>query len=347
MSSIVVAPDIENYKFDFVFSKNRHSPYFGFVAINHFFYNLNLSFYQFYMLYHGICIILVFLSIQLIFNKSLTCIFFYLAYPFLLNVTQIKNFAMMALMLLGFSLCYRCKSYKNEIILWISLIFLAGSQHVAGFAYLPFIFVKGKIKYLEKLPIIMFVITSLFILASGDILTIILRPLLLLTMDESYKVTKFATKGTSLGAYIYIIQSILMIYIAKKTMILETFYRKNCVNKVFYTDSNKCFTQYVYEFVLFSTLFWPLFVSSTLYSRLIENQMILIYIAIIFLFSSYNQLKTCVNEFFLKDFYFKILSIFGILMFFNLYTLWISHWEDVVVEIMNNLKPFYVFTTNS
>lgn len=342
MSSVSVAPDLLNYKTNFFYSSSEYSTFSGFFAVNAFFSRMGLSFYEFYMVFHTICLVIVFVSIRLIFANSFKCIVLYVIAPFLLNVVQLKNYAMMAIMLLAFAICYRCNNWKIKVALWILLIYLASMFHIAGIVYLPFIFLLGKRKILKKLPVVMIGITIYFVF-KADALSNFLQPLLEQTVDDLGRATMYARKATLYGGFYFVMHSILMMYIANKIQVFYSIYRSFFYEKMFFGEKNYSFPDHVYDLTLYSSLFWPLFVASAHYSRLIENQLVLIYILIVAFFSMYNQLRGHMNENILNDYFIKTFVAFTLLMLVYIHSIWYSHWDDVVVAIMSNLKPFYAF----
>ena len=345
MSSITTALDMDFYKIGFSHPYFENSVNWGFKTIEKFFSNKGMSFYEFYFVYHIWCVTIVFLSIRLVFNDSFKCILLYIISPFIFNVMQLKNFGMMAIMLLAFSICYRCKNKKLKTIVWIVLIIIASSLHVAGFAYLPFIFLLGNRKILDKLPVIMFVTTSFFIFASSYVLSSLLQPILALTVDDAYRAARYTERHSSFGGFFFMFISLTMIFIANQVRTMYRLYRFFYVDKLFLGENNVSFPEQIYDFTLYSTLFWPLFVATAHYSRLIENQLVLIYILVVSSFSMYRRLSNKINRIFLDDMFIKILISFFLLMAIYVYSQWILRIDDVVIGIFSNLKIFYAFTS--
>ena len=237
ISSVTIAPDLNNYSRDFYRADKIQSVYFGFLAVNKFFLHTGASFYDFYTLYRIMCLILVFVSVHLICERTTSCLLLYAVTSYLFNIIQMKNFALMAIMLFAFALCYRCEKSKLKYFLWISLIFIAASQHVAGFAYMPFIFFLGRRKLLEKIPIVMLFVTVFFVVANGTYLFSMLQPVLSLAVDNSYKVSKFSEKGTTYGCFIFVSLSILMIYVTNKVRVAYLFYQMYFHDSVWYHEN--------------------------------------------------------------------------------------------------------------
>lgn len=341
LSSITNLPDFDNYELSYKLLLDRGEP--GFLAIESFFSSLNFNFFQFYMVCHVACLMAVYLSIKMMSLDATKCLLVYTFFPFVLDVIQIRNALFMALALLAFAICTRCKNRIVECVVWISFILLASTIHYSAYAYLPAVFFWNKKTPNLKFPIVMFFLTIFLILIDGSSLMLLMQRIFsfLDTFDTKYD--GYMEKRTSLGGFLMMLKSILMIcivWLAQKINI-----------QFLVDDDNRSVARIPYEkiigntygFLIYSSVFWPFYVISATFGRLMQNQLLLVYVVFFFLFR-YGTLYNDSTEKKLKeDFLFKITLLFIALIFIHSEWVWIDLWDYVIVCLVDNLKLLYVF----
>lgn len=341
LSSITNLPDLDNYELSYRLLLDRGEP--GFLAIESFFTAMNFNFYQFYMVCHVACLMVVFLSIKLMSFDGAKCLLIYAFYPFILDVIQIRNALFMALALLAFAICTRCKNRIVECVIWVSIIVLASTIHYSAYAYLPAVFFWNKKTPSLKFPIAMFFLTVFLILIDGSSLMLLMQRIFsfLDTFDTKYD--GYMEKRTSLGGFLMMLKSILMIsivWLAKKINVQFVVDKENpSVSKIPYER----IIDNTYGFLIYSSVFWPFYVISATFGRLMQNQLILVYIVFFFLFEYGMAYRNSIEKKLKEDFLFKITLLFIALIFVHSEWVWIDLWDYIIVCLVDNLNLLYVF----
>lgn len=341
LSSITQLPDLDNYQYSY-----RHllsSGEQGFFALERFFSSLNFSFYEFYMVCHVACLMIVYLSIKLASLDGLKCLALYAFYPFLLDVIQIRNAMFMALALLAFVICSRCKNRIIECLVWVSFIALACSMHFAAYAYVPAVFFWCYKHRFEKIPLVMFFVTSFLILIDGSSLAQIMQNVFSFLETDNSKYDGYMEKRSSLGGFLMMFESCLMIYVV-------WFARRKIsdLNLVFYDYAESKisvmkFVDNAYGFLLYSSIFWPLYVISSTFCRLMQNQLVIVYVVFFMFVKSCMSFENSYDRMLKKDALLKMIFPFVMLILVHSEWLWVEFWDYIIVCLIENLKLFYVF----
>lgn len=341
LSSITMLPDMENYQLSYEHLLNRGEP--GYFVLENFFSSLGLNFCQFYMVCHVASLMLVYLSIKLMSLDGVKCLSLYAFYPFILDVIQIRNGFFMSLALFAFAVCLRCKYKIVEYVVWISFILLASSIHYSAYAFLPAVFLWNSKNWMRAVPIVMFFVSCFLILIDGSALTVLMQHVFsfLNTADDKYD--SYMEKKSSLGGFLMMFKSVLMIYVvwfAKEKMSEFEFFVEKQPD---FNLPNTKVLDNAYGFLLYSSFFWPLYVISSTFCRLMQNQLIIVYV-VFFLF-----LRTCLsyrnvyNKTLIDDALLKITIPFIVLLIVHSEWVWIGFWDYIIVCLVENLKLFYVF----
>lgn len=341
LSSITYLPDFENYELSYRILLDRGEP--GFLAIESFFSSMNFTFYQFYMVCHVFCLMIVYLCIKMMSVDGTKCLLIYAFFPFILDVVQIRNALFMAFALLAFTICTRCKNKIIEYVVWIAFILLASTIHYSAYAYLPAVFFWNKKSLSLKLPIVMSFLTVFLILIDGSSLMLLMQRIFnfLDTFDTKYD--GYMEKRTSLGGFLMMLKSMLMISIVWLAQKINVQYvidgEEQSVAKIPYGRiiSN------TYGFLIYSSVFWPFYVISATFGRLMQNQLLLVYIVFFFLFRYGTLYKNSTEKKLKEDFLFKITLLFIALIFIHSEWVWIDLWDYIIICLVDNLKLLYVF----
>ncbi len=341
LSCITMLPDVENYQsmYEYQYTDGE----LGFLSLIQFFYERGVGFYQFYMLCHTFVLMLIYLSVKMMSFNFLKCMTLYLLYPFLLDVIQIRNAIFMALFLLAFAICARCKHIIVEYAVWIFFIMLACSQHSSAYAYLPAVLFWNKKRWMEKVPFIMFFLTSFLILIDGSSLMVVMQKIFVIADVAGTRYDGYMEKRSSLGGFLMMFKSVLMIYVvwlSKKFFFVCNLVLENHSSSVVPTGK---VVERTYGLLLFSTFFWPLYVVSATFGRLMQNMMLLVYIVYFLFCNAYVCLRKELENDLLNDYFVKISVPFVVLVMVNAEWIWVEYYEEIVVCLVRNLQWLFVF----
>lgn len=341
LSSITNLPDVDNYELSYRLLLDRGEP--GFLAVESFFSSVNFSFYQFYMVCHVACLMIVFLCIKLMSFDGTKCLLIYAFYPFILDVIQIRNALFMALALLAFTICSYCKNRIIECVVWITFVLLASTIHYSAYAYLPAVFFWNKKSLNLKLPMVMGVLTVFLILIDGSSLMLIMQRVFsfLDTFDTKYD--GYMEKRSSLGGFLMMFKSILMISIVWLAQKINVEFAVDGEKSSYLKIPYERIIGNTYGFLIYSSIFWPFYVISATFGRLMQNQLLLVYIVFFFLFKYGLLYKNSTEKKLKEDFLFKITLLFVVLILVHCEWVWVDLWDYVIVCLVDNLKLLYVF----
>jgi len=341
LSSITMLPDLENYELSYRLLRDNGEP--GFWAIESFFSSMNFSFYQFYMVCHVACLMIVYLSVKLMSFDGAKCLLLYAFYPFLLDVIQIRNAMFMALALLAFAICTRCKKRFVEFFVWFAFIGVASTIHYSAYAYLPAVLFWNTKTPTLKLPIVMFFLTSVLILIDGSSLMVFMQQVFAFLDTNDSKYDDYMEKRTSLGGFLMMAKSLLMIYIVWFAQKIKCDLAINEDNDCTLNCPCEEIINKSYGFLLYSSLFWPLYVISATFGRLMQNQLLLVYIVFILLFKFGLSYENSTDKRAKEIFLFRIALIFVVMMYLHSKWLWIDFWDYILVCLVDNLEFLFVF----
>ncbi|WP_158589211.1 EpsG family protein [Atopobacter sp. AH10] len=133
-------PDFQNYsnfywdKDDFL--KRQHE--MGFFWLTRLGRLLNLTYEQFYTAITGLGLFSLIAWFYRYSKYPALALAFYMVFPFLLDIVQLRNFLVMGIALWAFSLLMEAKEEPTYRYLSLSLLLLAGTIHNTAFIYIPF-----------------------------------------------------------------------------------------------------------------------------------------------------------------------------------------------------------------
>lgn len=237
--------------------------------------------------YSGFLFIVSFLALLLIdstvvrYCKNTNYVYLlYFLFPFFLNAVQIRNF--LAMSLLVFSIRYIVDDYRLKKIRFLVLILFASLIHISFVAYIPLVLVTmKKRKTLIGLIVVISVSLSSVLVISGNSLTQLGFFLTDATGQE--KIALWLNTRTRFGFLISWLTQITIFALAvfSRNAWLQrelrtghsSFSRKTVMHK------EKRFAEVVFWIDLYAFSFFPLYVSASTFDRLLQNLLVLNYVA--------------------------------------------------------------------
>ena len=253
--------DYSNYLFAYEqlqFTVGRFE--WGYTFLSKLFFNLGMSFIDFRVMLSALSILAIIISIRL-FNANVPFVLcLYFLFPFLIDIVQIRNFTMLAFVLLGGSCLISSK--RSKYLLCLFFILIGASFHTIGYFYL--------------------VIIPLHILITRNKSKFIHIMLAFVVMLSVLLLIPFVRQGfanvTSLFASSYAVQ-----YLEQgiNTHFIFIWLIEFCALAVLYPviqDNQKKVVEIVYAFVLATCLALPLYVLNGSAFRIVRNIFPLLYI---------------------------------------------------------------------
>lgn len=157
--------DYEQYKL--MYQGYNASNDVGFMKIIELFNYYNLSYQDFLIFVSFICLFCIIKIIQLYTKNVAYVMGLYFIFPFLIDVTQIRNFISMVIVLFGMK--YLLIKENKSIVKYICCVLLASTVHISSLFY--FTFLLSQLKSIKKLFIfILFTCVGLMLMSFTDIL---------------------------------------------------------------------------------------------------------------------------------------------------------------------------------
>ena len=189
--------------------------------------------------------------------------------------------------------------------------------------------------YTRKLPIIMTVITVAFLVIPSPFIYIIEAIVHLLIKD--FRADLYTVRATRVGWILMIGKSVCLIFIANMSFHYERRYAQVLGDSQERYALNEGFYELLKSLFEYGALFWPLYVLNGEYTRLMQNEAIMVYIGIVMIIKC--KLPTNIL---LEDrvyLYIKkkhILFSFYCLFIYDILTLWIGNSRTVVEPLLVN-----------
>jgi len=253
----------------------------------------------------------------------------YFVFPFFLNAVQIRNF--LAMSLLVFSIRYIVDDYKLKKIRFLVLILFASLIHVSFVVYAPLVFITmKKRKTLIGLLVVISISLSAVLVVSGNSLTQL--GLFLSDATGQEKVALWLSTRTRFGFVVSWLTQITIFALAvfSRNVWLQSdlgtgkheFSGKTIFGK------EKRFIEVVFWIDLYAFSFFPLYVSASTFDRLLQNLLVLNYVA----FASTSLL---LRENPKKQALFNVF-VFGFVFVLFYFRLFIPFENTVFLPIMNS-----------
>ena len=325
-------PDINNYILRFQLDYQGHD--YGFIYVSHFFRDLGLNYYQFQFLYYYLAISLMVIGLINITPHRLLVYILYFFFPFFLNLVQLRNFMVFAILIFATGYCHKNSNQINSKIVWCLLILLAASQHIVALAYLPFAFCWNNKKVLNII-IIGSLIISVFLLISPDEFVQVFTNLIEQIIDED-RASTYSVRSTHFGSVVMVVEAILMIVIAKYSayFINETRFQINATDSNYIVNSTHFI--FIINLLYYSSVFWPLYFLNGSFSRLMQNEFVLVYVFIAYVVRILISISRNKKESLNMNYYIVSLFSFVLLFIYNMKTLWFDLYDEVILPILND-----------
>jgi hypothetical protein len=309
-------PDYNSYYIFYNFIETIEDPEIGFKSLILLSNYFGLTYQQFRFLIGFLGLTIIFIATTRLFGKRVLpyVLMFYLVYPFMLDVTQIRNFLMYSFVFLAFSFLVGDNKYKN--IYFIFIILISSSIHIVGLIYFPVILVYSKINRFSRNDFIFPIYIFIILIASLSGLFEFSANLILNSFNfDSTRVIANLQVYTRYGYLIY------CFFQAGIFLIIRSLYlqKKNTYKK----DGN--FHRLIYSLNAYLLLLMPLYIYNITYFRFFRNIIILNIAFIIHIVISQKK-----SIFSFRVFIFVMLIF--ILLLFDLYA---PYWRDIVIPFLH------------
>lgn len=276
--------------------KSYELMYQGYSISNDIGFNKIIELFNYYSLSHRIFLMLVsficlssIVSIIRLYTDNIACVMgLYFIFPFLLDVTQIRNCISMVIVLYGMK--YLIIEKKQSILKYVCCILIASTVHITSIFYL--LLLLSKLESTIKLSILIF--STSIVLALTSLTNILPRIASLAGVD---KFVFWFLSRAEFGFFIpMFIQSIgfLLIYLVYSNE--KKCFEIDIVRDVISIDRNCFFKVNIVLFLLF-----PLYIYNGTFFRLYRNILVVNYC---YFASNIILLKTSVFGYFIKCLYF-------------------------------------------
>ena len=328
LSQVKDTPDINNY----IYAYYREGYTFkdvGFKTVCNFFKGLGLDYYQFQTVYFLITICIIVYALLRLSEKRTLIYILYILFPFLYSAIQIRNFFVLGMITLGFSLSATTKK-PIKTVSWIVCVLIASTQHVLALGFLPFAFLIDKKNTSVRIMQVMCVITVVFLLLpNSHILSVITN--VFSSIADEHRTMKYTVRSTHLGHYVMIGRSVLMLLIANMTH--KKAERICAGGEMLAQMGTELEALSIAEnLMIYSSLFWPLYVLNGNFTRLMQDESIVLYYVISIYGSLYNITSPAKRSFRIPVNLPSFLS--SVLIIYNAISLWVLNYETVVEPLL-------------
>lgn len=216
--------DTASYEYMYSWVPDSHRLEIGYMNFSYLFYKNGFSYESFRIFSYALFIILMFIGIRELTPNLIGFYSLYLIFPFFLDVTQVRQFFMNSLVLLGVGLFSKNEKFCREI--GILAILVSPLFQTSGIIYyLLFILYKVNLKKMLKLMDyliwILPIITIIMHYAHLNKLISGILALLLSSRSNQDDAVALYTQGASFSTVILYILSIMMGYFVYKKFILN------------------------------------------------------------------------------------------------------------------------------
>lgn len=197
-------------------------------------------------------------------NKIYVVLLF-LLYPYIVDITVIRNFIAMAIVLWAIHFLIKEEIGKRDIVKYIVSVFVASLFHRIALVYLLLIMIKFEYSKLKYYINILILIESVFIFVFTDIFKVLERfiPKLSVYLESGLQGTKFYTK---IFLFLYLV---LMIAFEKYVFLHPTKFKNN---------EHAIFNKQALKILRVTDLFIPICVFEMDFYRIPRNMLLIFYI---------------------------------------------------------------------
>lgn len=327
-------PDISNYITRFTYNYAGHDNGFTFLA--HFFRDHGAEFYEFQSFYYLVALSCIVYGLLRLTDQRTLIYILYFFFPFLLNLVQLRNFMILAFLVLAIGMCYGNDNRIAKRIWWCVLCALAATQHLAAVAYIPFVFIWNNKKIINKIIIGSSILTLLLLIAPGNLVGLITN-IVKFVADET-RADRYGMRATKLGVIVMVAESIAMMLIAKFSGDFVNSYNEELaeMGSSHYIESSHF--DFVINLLYYSSVFWPFYYLHGNFTRLMQNEFLIVYMAIATLlhYALSINWKAERNIKMTNSFVVSVIAFIPIYIY-NLLTIWGELYKEVVVPILGSL----------
>lgn len=327
-------PDINNYILRFTHDYPGHD--YGFIFISHSFRDHGATYFEFQNWYYFVAISAIAYGLIRLTEQRTLIYILYFFFPFLLNLVQLRNFMVLALLILAIGMCYGNENNLAKRIWWCVLCGLATTQHIAAIAYIPFVFVWDNKKALRYIVVGSSILTFLLLIAPGNMVNL-LTNIVNFVADET-RADMYGVRATQLGIIVMVVESIAMMLIAKLAGDFVNIYNEDLLAQESYRYIESSHFEFVINLLYYSSVFWPFYFLNGNFTRLMQNEFLIVYMGMATLF----RYALSVNQRMGRSIKISNKLILTILIFiplyiYNLTTIWGGLYEEVVVPVLADL----------
>ncbi|WP_147404955.1 EpsG family protein [Oceanobacillus halophilus] len=280
--------DYVNYKIDYETASNQglmDSKEIGYMLLLKFGNILNLDFFTFRLIILGICLIVIYFGVIKRYSYNSNYILLaYMLYPMIIDSEQFRNFIALTILLYGIRFLGSYK-IKNKIKFLLTII-IASSIHVSFALYIVLLLVdlKNK-KILVKGIALSALIFALIVFLNNNQIPFISSIQNLIGVD---KFTSYTDKKTEYGFLIpftlHTFNFLLALWAKniiynKVNSNITTYEQLNALQKERTGQSDISFINMIFYVNIIGFLFFPLFMTSLHFYRIVRNLMLLNFIS--------------------------------------------------------------------
>lgn len=217
--------DTSAYEYMYSYLPSTHRFEAGYMNLSYWFYSHNIPYIDFRIITYAVFIIIMFMGIRLLTNNWLAFYSMYLIFPFFLDVTQVRQFFMFSLVILGSGIIAKCKG-KIGFILGALIVVLSCEFQSSGIAYVLIIFLI-KINYKKILHCGEYLLwiesalaALLHVFSSNSVIQKALSLIVNLTgRSDSESIISLYSQGSSFSVVIFYILSIILAFYVYKLLV--------------------------------------------------------------------------------------------------------------------------------
>lgn len=317
-------PDYYNYQLMYNDIKNSSGLLFegkdlGFKLLMNISNLLGMNYQMFVIVVSSIGLLLILSTVRKYSPNVMYVYLLYFIFPFFLDIVQVRNFLMMAIMI--FSIRYLVEETRHSTLKFVIANFIAITIHSLAVLYIPLIFVKSKNKMIIRLGVFIILCVSAIIFINGNEIPFIKQIVGLFTNNRFIlRWFEFKTNfGFLLPWFIHIMTYFLMLL--SKKIIAKNSHDLDIIEvRYFYV---------MYWITVLGFFFFPFYMVNTEFLRLVRNFSILNYIS----FSISNKAIGKKNIKLKSEYNFLIIIYTLLILTIQLL---VPHYETVIKPILEN-----------
>lgn len=260
-------PDYFNYQLRYETLEFSESAEWLYVLLTNTAANMNITFSQYRVILTVIGLLLIHCTVfKYLENKTyMYCLYF--IYPFMMDVTQTRNFMAMAIFI--FAVPFLVRNKRFDWIKYVLLIVLAAGFQKTAYAYIPIVFFRNArnnklLKQIMVASVILSILCGLSRGALGGLSNFILKNFV---SDADERLGGYATIQTRFGYLMYWAfqcGSFFFVWWARNIYNTNRIYTKE-------DEKYKKFIDMIFWINVYAFMFMPLYVFQSTFTRLMRN----------------------------------------------------------------------------